>query len=244
MSVALRATTVGLAAVLLLSGCNPTSPSPSGSTPAPTVTASTSPTAPAAPDPTMPSLAGQELLTITATATAGNDAQLNVSMVVYYPVLAASAEGQQIAAYLAFKGDTSPVADPGFIGAHGAIYQLSRITATAVGGTAWPAGSGVLPSLGPGRTDTLVDIPAAAVVGTRLSITGAGSGYGVAALYTADGAQSDPATWADRFTFYGFQDNVAGSTLSGCLIQKTALANSAAPVAKWIDFTCYTGIGD
>ncbi|CAN5185499.1 hypothetical protein BH11ACT4_BH11ACT4_25640 [soil metagenome] len=244
MTAVVRATIVGVAALVLLTGCKPPAPVPTTGAPAakPTVTASATPTSTptAASDPTMPALAGQELLTISATATAGG-AALDVAMTVYYPVTAASAEGQQIAAYLAFKGNTSDVANPDFIASHGAVYQLSRLT---VSGTAFPAGSGVLPSLGPGKTDTIVDTPASAVVGKRLSITGPGNGYGVAALYSADSTPSDPAGWADRFTYYGFQDGFAGATLSNCSIQKTALALQSPQVANWHDLNCFTGQGD
>lgn len=235
-----RTIIVGASALLLLSGCTPPSPAPTTSAPAPT-SSSASPTPTATPAaPTMPALTGQELLTISATATAGGSA-MDVAMTVYYPVTPTSPEGEQIAAYLAFAGNTSDVANQDFVASHGATYQLVKLTAS---GSAFPAGSGVLPSLGPGRTDTIVGVPASAVVGNRLSITGPGTGYGVALLYNADSAPMDPAEWAARFTYYGFQDGFAGASVSNCSIQKTTLAQQAPQVATWDDLTCVTGKGD
>ena len=37
--------------------------------------------------------------------------------------------------------------------------------------------------LGPGATDTIIDMPAGPISGNRLSLTGAGNGFGVAAIY-------------------------------------------------------------
>lgn len=227
--------------VLLLAGCVPTPTLDPTETPlAPVETVTPVPTSPAA---AMPNFAGQEQLTITTTATAPNGAVLDLTMVVYYPVTADSAEGAQVAAYLTEAGDSSDVADPTFIADKLAIYQVSELTAVASGPT-WPSDVGVLPALGPGRSDTIVGIPAATTGGTRLSITGPGTGYGVAALYSGDGSPTVTSTWADRFTFYGFMGDFGDAVLSECSIQLSVTAQANPSIGNWSQFDCYTGIGD
>src|SRR4051812_33992285 len=96
-----RTMIVGASVLLLLTGCTPPGPQPTTSGPT-TGPSSASPTATPTPTPqapTMPALTGQELLTISATATAGG-AAMDVAMTVYYPVTPTSPEGEQIAAYL------------------------------------------------------------------------------------------------------------------------------------------------
>ena len=229
--------------LLALAGCAPDSPEPSGSD-APTPNPSTTPTTAPAANPVMPEFTDdQVVLTVSADATAPNGAVLSVTMTTYYPVTADSPEAAQIQEYLAFVGNTSDVADPSFTAANGAVIQVSRLTATAVSGV-WPAGSGVLPSLGPGRTDTIIDIPAGPIVGSRLSLTGAGNGFGVAAIYSQDGTPTDPASWANRFTYYGFNDAYAGTTLSNCAVAYTPLGSASPGVGGWGGHNCFVGLGD
>lgn len=242
MSALLRTATVATATLLLLTGCNPGSPLEPTDTPvAPIETVTPVPTAD--PDPALPDLSGQEQLTITATATAPNGAVLDLSMVVYYPVTADSAEGAELAEYLTFMGSTSDVANPDFIASKLAIYQVSALTAVASGPT-WPSDVGVLPAFGPGSTDTIVGVPASPLGGARLSINGAGTGAGVAALYSGDGSPSLTAGWADRFAYYGFHGDFGDASLTNCSIELSATAQANPSIANWDQFNCFTGVGD
>lgn len=241
-------TRVGVAVVaiaLVLSGCTPEAPpvdSPRASeAPADSPSSPPEPTAPSIPS--MPALAGQELVTVTATATAPNGATLDLKLVTYYPVTAESPEGVQVLDYLAFVGDGSVVADPEFIADNGAVLQVSDLSVSSTSGV-WPASAGVLPNLGPGKADTIVGVPAGPVVGSRLSITGPGLGYTVAALFNENGVASDPAAWADRFTYYGFTDAFANASLSACSISVSALASGAAGINRWSQQNCFIGVGD
>ena len=192
----------------------------------------------------MPTFAAdQEVLRISATATAPNGAVLDVAMTTYYPVAANTPEAAQIQDYLAFVGSGSDVADPEFTDKKHAIIQVSKLTAVATSGV-WPSSSGVLPSLGPGVTDTIIDIPAGPVSGNRLSLTGAGSGWGVAAIYSGDGSKTDVAQWAARFTYYGFNDAFAGSTLTNCAVQIAPLGASSAGIGSFAQHNCFVGVGD
>lgn len=239
-----RTGAVAVLLVLALAGCTPDSPDAGGTSAPPTDSATSSPTATAAPTPTMPAFAeDQVVVTVTATATAPNGATLDIAMKTYYPVAADSPEATQIQEYLAFVGNASEVADPGFTQGKGSVLQVSKLTAAAASGV-WPSSAGILPSLGPGVTDTVIDIPAGPIVGTRLSVTGAGSGFGVAAIYSQDGSKTDVNAWAQRFTYYGFTDAFAGTTLSNCAIDVTALGSASPGVGGWLRHNCFIGVGD
>lgn len=236
-----RTVAVGVVALLALTACTPPKADAEGtSTASPSTDPTVAPTA--APMPTMPPFTDQEAVIISASATAPNGAVLDVTMTTYMPVAGDSPEATQILDYLAFVGSGSDVADPQFIENKGAIIQVSRLTATAGAGV-WPSGSGVLPFLGPGTTDTIVDIPAGPVSGNRLSLTGAGIGYGVAAIYSSDGSPTDVGSWAQRFANYGFSNAFAGSTLSGCSIQITNLG-AVSGLGSYAQHNCYLGVGD
>ena len=241
MSALLRTATVATATLLLLTGCAPGSPLEPTDTPVAPIETVTP--VPDVPDPAIPDFSGQEQLTISATATAPNGAVLDLSMVVYYPVTPDSTEGGQVAEYLSFVGDTSDVASADFIASKLAVYQVSALTVTASGPT-WPSDVGVLPALGPGQTDTIVGVPADRIGGNRLSINGAGSGYGVAALYSGDGSPATTPAWADRFTYYGFMGDFGDAVLSECNIHLSAAAQGNPAIANWGQFDCFTGIGD
>ena len=242
MSVA-RIATIAVFAVGALAGCVPSTPAPvdspdTSNTPQATESAAPTPTA------SMPAFADDQIvLTISATATATNGASLDLVMQTYYPVAADSPEAAQIQDYLASVGNVSDVADPAFTEAKNAIIQVIKLTATATSGS-WPAGSGVLPMLGPGATDTIIDMPAGPISGNRLSLTGAGNGFGVAAIYNDDGSPLDLANWANRFTSYGFADAFAGSRLTNCAPALTALGSGSPGVSGWSSHNCYLGRGD
>jgi hypothetical protein len=191
----------------------------------------------------MPALEGQEVLTVTALATAANGAQLQLKLVTFYPVTTDSPEGMQVLEYLDWVGDASTVSDPEFLQDNKAILQVSDLSVAAVNGV-WPGDAGVLPNLGPGQADTIVGVPAGPVVGSRQSITGAGLGYTVAALFNQDGTPSDPAAWADRFAYYWFTDAFAGATLTDCSITLTPLGSGSSGTSAWAQHNCFTGVGD
>jgi len=234
----IRSSVAVVALIMMLAGCSPSEPPADQPLAAPV-----DGPAPAAPKAILPDLTGQEAVTVTATATASNGAALAVSLTSYLPVAGDSPEGQQIVQYVAAAGDGSAVADPEFIADNGALVQLSDLTAIAVSGN-WPGESGVLPLLGPGVADTIIDMPAGPVVGSRLSITGPGYGYAAAAIYNEDGSSTDAATWANRFTNYGFADAFAGTTLTDCVITVSPLASAAAGVGTWARHNCFIGAGD
>lgn len=237
-----RTVAVAAVALLALTGCTPEKADAEGTN---SPTGSATPSAPPeASNPTMPVFAAdQEVLNISATATAPNGAVLDVAMTTYYPVAADTPEATQIQDYLAFVGSGSEVADPEFTDKKDAIIQVSKLTAVATSGV-WPTNAGVLPSLGPGETDTIVDIPAGPIAGNRLSLTGAGSGWGVAAIYSGDGSKTDVAQWAARFTYYGFNDAFAGSTLSNCVVQIAPLGTTSAGIGAFTKHNCFVGVGD
>lgn len=241
-----RTVAVTVVALLALTGCTPEKADAGGgssTSPTDAATPSGAPT-PEAPKPAMPVFAAdQEVIVISAQATAPNGAVLDVKMTTYYPVAADSPEAAQIQDYLAYVGSGSEVGDPDFTDTKKAIIQVSKLTATASSGV-WPSSAGVLPSLGPGVSDTIVDIPAGPVAGNRLSITGPGSGYGVAAIYSQDGSKTDVTQWASRFTYYGFNDAFAGSTLSGCSVQYAPMGASSAGIGSFTQHNCFVGVGD
>ncbi|CAN5454553.1 hypothetical protein BH10ACT7_BH10ACT7_29000 [soil metagenome] len=240
-----RTAAVAAIALLALTGCSPDRADAEGD-PSAAPTDAANPTDSPTPEPakpTMPAFTDQEVIVISAQATAPNGAVLDVKMTTYYPVAADSPEAAQIQDYLAFVGSGSEVADPDFTDAKNAIIQVSKLTATAVSGV-WPGNAGVLPSLGPGVTDTIVDIPAGPIAGNRLSLTGAGNGYGVAAIYSQDGSKTDVTQWAARFAYYGFNDAFAGSTLSGCSIQIAPLGATSAGIGAFTQHNCFVGAGD
>ncbi len=250
----LRATApaaVALAALILLSGCTPPgsdpAPTPSAADPSPTPTAAATPE----PDPVaaaMPDLSGTEVVLVTTTVTAPNGAALSLAMTTYYPVTVASSEGQAILAFLSENGDASDVSNPAFLADRGAVLQLSTITAVdASPGTAWPAGVGATPQLGPNLTDTLIGLNLTRDSNGWPQIAGAASGYGVAALYRIPETSTElPLTeWANFWTFYGFDNRAFGFDVSSCEIVTTALAQESAAVFTWADvpYTCEVGIG-
>lgn len=239
---AVRATLIAVVSLCALVACTPGSP-PDAVNPSPDPQSSESP-APPAPNPTMPAFGpDQVVLTISATATAPNGASMDVKLETYYPVEAGSPEAAQIQAYLAFVGSGGDFADPDFVDSKKAILQVSKLTATAANGV-WPSGAGVLPTLGPGKTDTLVDIPAGPVSGNRLSITGPGHGFGVGAIYSEDGSDTPVTSWAARFTSYGFSDAFAGTRLTNCSISFTPLGSGSSGTSAWTSHNCYIGRGD
>ena len=239
-----RTVAVALVALLVLSGCTP-QPADAEGTNSPTSTgAPTGEPTPEAPKPSMPEFtAEQAVILISATATAPNGAVMDVAMTTYYPVAADSPEAAQIQEYLAFVGGGGDVADPDFTKSTGAIIQVSKLTAVATSGV-WPSSAGLLPSLGPGKTDTVIDIPAGPVAGNRLSLTGAGNGWGVAAIYSEDGSTTDVTQWAARFTAYGFNDAFAGSTLTNCSVQIAPLGTTSAGIGAFRQHNCFVGVGD
>ncbi|MEQ1736995.1 MAG: hypothetical protein ABL886_11410 [Rhodoglobus sp.] len=245
----IRIPAVAIAALLLLSGCTPPGPDPSE--PAETTSPTASPTASSTPTPTpepiaMPDLTGTEVVLVTTRATAPSGASLDLAMTTYYPVSVESPEGQAILGYLAANGDTSDVADAAFLADNAAILQLSTITATEVTPGVWPDGVGAIPALGPGLSDTVIGIPVTHDGPGWPHISGAGSGYGVAALYNRfDGPPIGLDDWAGFWTFYGFRNFSFGFEVSNCEIVTTALAQERIEVAAWTDvpFECSVGQG-
>jgi len=165
-------------------------------------------------------------------------------MVVYYPVTPDSAEGGAIAAYLAFAGNTSSVADPAFIASHGAVYQPIAVDAVPAGGRAWPADQGVTPRFGTGLAETTVGLPLSRLEFNRHSFTAPGDGWAIAAIYNENGSPTSPEHWADRLGSYGFEQLTVNSAVTGCSIVKTPLALSSAAFVNWLDASCTVDQGD
>ena len=235
------------AATLALSACAPMTPADTSPTPE----ASEAPAPEELDAPAMPDLTGQEVITIAAQGNTPIGALLDVTMDVYYPVAWDSPEGTAIVDYLVSVGDTSDVSDAAFLKKNSALVQLIKLTATDVQqeGIAWDPSRGVIPIYGPGRADTIVDIPHAQIGGNqRQQINGEGQGWAVTALYFDASMAPEvitPEQWASSFMFYGFFDfDPEYYTLPQCEIQLTALGASSAGTEAWTKDSCTIGIGD
>lgn len=105
---------------------------------------------------------------------------------------------------------------------------------------------GATPALGPSLSDTLVGLPITPNANGWPQIVGAGSGFGVAALYfPASDAEVALDQWADFWTFYGFANRGFVVEVSNCEIVTTELAQESPAVFTWDDvpYNCEVGIG-
>ena len=242
-----------LVALLLLAACAPGDPA---LTPKPTQSSSgAEPASPTStPKPALPQAAGDELVRATAQASAANGAILTLSMTVHYPVAYDTVGVKAVLDYLASVGDTSGItADPALLASTFSSLQVSGVSATdgAPIGTAWPASSSVLLDLGPNNSGAAFGLPLArvgATIGSYL-VVGSGTGHAVTRIEGVDAV--DPATWAQRFTYYGFSGGTEqAAAISNCTIEITPLAHSSPGIEGWQDLWpsshlyCVVGVGD
>lgn len=252
----LRAAAVATSAAVLLlglAGCKPELPLPTTTSGAGTATStptpSPAPTVP--PKPALPVVAGDELLTVTVHAVAPNGSAMDVKLVAHYPIAYNTADGAKITTYLTSIGDTSEITtNPGILASENSTLQILDITATAAGGPAWPAPSGVLLDLGPNNSGAAFGLPMVRAGGTKGSyiITGPGSGNAVTRIKNT--GSPDPALWSQRLTYYGMSAWANNPvTLSACTFTLTPKGTNS-DTARW-DYPfnpghlyCVGGLGD
>ena|SRR5690554_5381906 len=195
--------TIALAATLAV-GCTP---QPELSDEVPTETAAPEPTDPPEPPPApvLPSVPGDEVLTVTASATA---------------------------AYLEAQGDESGiVSDREELAENATTLQIIDIVATLRAGTpAWPAERSVRLALGPDTGETVVGLPIDRSEHGFPDLNGPGSGTAIALLPDTPGAEPEPGNWANRWTYYGFRNDsdARSGVLGDCVVDVTELGRGSA----------------
>jgi hypothetical protein len=243
--------TIALAATLAV-GCTP---QPELSDEVPTETAAPEPTDPPEPPPApvLPSVPGDEVLTVTASATAPNGSVLDLRLTAHYPHAWNSAEGEAIAAYLEAQGDESGiVSDREELAENATTLQIIDIVATLRAGTpAWPAERSVRLALGPDTGETVVGLPIDRSEHGFPDLNGPGSGTAIALLPDTPGAEPEPGNWANRWTYYGFRNDsdARSGVLGDCVVDVTELGRGSAGTEYWDNLweygrlDCMVGIG-
>jgi hypothetical protein len=198
----------------------------------------------------LPAVAGDEVLRITARATAPNGAAVDLAMTVHYPVGYDTPQGKAVLDYLAAIGDSSDITtDPAQLATQGTSLQVIDLVATGASpGIDWPSTSGVLLDLGPNNTGAAFGLPLARAGGSQGSylLMGIGSGHAITAVQGTGGAV-DPANWVGQNTYYGMSALVdLPVTLSDCSITLTAKGTtpqSSAWISQWEPGHVYCSTG-
>jgi len=205
-------------------------------------------TVPAEPTPTpepeaqLPAF-GEQIVVVTATATASNGAVLNLSYTAFEPVDSASSDGQQILAYLVDQGDTSEITTTNVVEVEKPIIMPFSIVATAEGDAVWPADQPVRFDLGAPDVSTVVGLPATAP--QSILLTGPGDGNAFALIWNLPGKPIVVDDWSERFAFYGISTYETPFVVSDCSVFVTPYAEQFEVVAtQWRVFDCVVGVGD
>jgi hypothetical protein len=230
---------------LTLTACGAPAPVEPEPTVEPSETVSAEPTPTAEPEAQLPAF-GQQIIVVTARATASNGAVLDLTYTAYEPVESGSDDGQAILAYLAAQGDTSAITTGTVIADEQPLIMPFEITAVAEGSTVWPTDEGALTTLGARGEQTYVGIPAARVGGFfDYSIIGAGEGYAFNTITNLPGRPLTVDDWPNRFGYFGFDNFSTPPVLSQCSVFVTPYAEQFEVVAnEWDVIECFAGVGD
>jgi len=218
---------------LLLAGCVPSAPAPTGTpvaTETPTEEATDAPPAEAV----MPDLGGSDLFTIDAVATY-EGARFHLTMTAYTPIETGTAEAQQIDRYLREHGDTTGLFAT-TVDAEGSL-QVLKLDVEGLDGD-WPADLSIPVAAGLPGLATIVDIPSSSD-GFYAYLEGTGSGYVVAGL-TGD-APVTVFDWDQLALTYGFL--AAGPVgMDACDVTTTARAADYTGMSAWVQGFCTFGV--
>ncbi len=207
----------------------------------PSETAPVEPTPTPEPEAQLPAF-GEQIVVVTARATASNGAVLNLSYTAYEPVESGSSDGEAILAYLAAQGDTSAITTGTVIADQQPLLMPFQLSAVAEGSTAWPAEEGQLVFLGAGDESAIVGIPAQ-LPGTV--INGPGVGFAVSTITNLPGRPLTVDDWPNRFAYYGFESFLTEVALTECSVFVTPYAQQFEVVAnEWDVFDCFVGVAD
>lgn len=230
---------------LTLSACGAPAPVEPEPVAEPSETVPAEPTPTPEPEAQLPAF-GEQIIVVTARATASNGAVLNLTYTAYEPVESGSDDGQAILAYLEAQGDTSAITTGTIIADEQPLIMPFEFAAVAEGSVAWPANEGALTTLGSRGEQTFVGIPAARVGGFfDFSIVGAGEGYAFNTITNLPGRPLTVDDWPNRFGYFGFDNFSTPPVLSECSVFITPYAEQFEVVAnEWDVIECFAGVSD